>query len=341
MAKQEPKRPKDVPQNAIWNSQNGEWETGAKNSDGKMIGEWKWWLAPNGHLCCHSFFDDNGQMVSFKRFHPNGEVSQYGEVGDNGKFKERVYVRTEGETTEIFPVQSATVWTAKVRPGVPVSYDLFDKDGNQINGFELSDDVFKGYENQEPIEGFKRICNVIDDVLKNVSNEYSFLGPEYKPVFTQKIHKEDIEICEKRLGLKLPPSYVDFVLNHGLFKGGENKTDEFRMLHPVKFGRLSDALAKDWYVDWDNFTSQEQEIMDKIIYFSMGDDGLQITWFYCFDFNTLNPDTGEVELIEFNQDDWTWMCNSSDIKKYEGITMRAFIAKLAQRVLERVKDELE
>ncbi len=340
---QEPAKPETVPAEAKWNASNKEWEIGQKNEKGQMVGEWKWWLAPNGHLCCHSFFDDQGKMISFKRFHPNGEVSQYGTVdGSTNKFKERVYIRSSEETTEIFPVADRHVWKAAARPGVPVSFDLFDKDGNQINGYTVPKD-FDEYKKISAIQAFEKIGRTIDEAMAATSKTYEFLGDAYKPVFIQRISKEDIEIAEKRLNLKFPPSYVEFVLEHGLFKAGKDATEEHRMLHPAHIGRLSDELERYWDVDWDNYTQREQEIMDKIIYFSMGDEGLQMVWFFCFDYNTLNEKTGEVEILRFNQDDWQWMANDGDIKPYDGplTSMHQHIVKMAKRINERVADERE
>ncbi len=127
-------RPATVPKDAIWNASQNEWESGIKNAQGNYIGEWKWWLAPNGHLCCHSFFDDTGKMVSFKRFHPNGEVSRYGTF-KNGEQIEDVYLKSSEPTSEVFAFGNSddNVYKAVKRPSTPVSFDYFDKDGHHLN----------------------------------------------------------------------------------------------------------------------------------------------------------------------------------------------------------------
>ncbi|MFK7799595.1 MAG: hypothetical protein AB8E82_19235 [Aureispira sp.] len=128
------KRPVTVPKEAIWNASQNEWELGVKNDQGNYIGEWKWWLAPKGHLCCHTFFDENGQVLSFKRFHPNGEVSRYGTF-ENGKQIEDVYLKSTEATTENFAYGNSdgNAFKAVKRSGVPVSFDYFDKDGVHLN----------------------------------------------------------------------------------------------------------------------------------------------------------------------------------------------------------------
>ena len=132
--KEDKNRPATVPQEAIWNPSDNEWELGSKNENGKYIGEWKWWLAPNGHLCCHTFFDDAGNMLSFKRFHPNGEVSREG-VFENGVQKQDVYYKSSEPTSEIFAYgnNDDNVYKAVKKPGVPVRFDYYDKEGNHLN----------------------------------------------------------------------------------------------------------------------------------------------------------------------------------------------------------------
>lgn len=127
-------RPGTVPKEAIWNGSENEWELGKKNEQGNHIGEWKWWLAPNGHMCCHSFFDEKGNILSFKRFHPNGEISRYGTY-QNGRQIEDVYLKSSEPTSEIFAFgdTDATIFKAVKKAGVPVSFDYYDKEGNHLN----------------------------------------------------------------------------------------------------------------------------------------------------------------------------------------------------------------
>lgn len=134
MKTKEPQRPTTVPTEAIWNSRDNEWELGKVNTQGKHIGEWKWWLAPKGHLCCHTFFDEAGNIISFKRFHPNGEVSRYGSF-EGGKAIEDVYLKSTESTSEVFAYGNtdARVWKAVKKPGVPVEFDYYDKEGNHLN----------------------------------------------------------------------------------------------------------------------------------------------------------------------------------------------------------------
>lgn len=127
-------RPITVPKEAIWNASQNEWELGMKNDQSKHIGEWKWWLAPKGHLCCHTFFDDKGSMLSFKRFHPNGDISRYGTF-ENGVQIEDVYLKSSEPTSEVFAFGNSddNVYKAVKKPGIPVSFNYYDKDDKHLN----------------------------------------------------------------------------------------------------------------------------------------------------------------------------------------------------------------
>ncbi|MEM9982820.1 MAG: hypothetical protein AAF734_09995, partial [Bacteroidota bacterium] len=67
-------KPQNIPANAIWNEENQEWEYGVKQN-GKLIGEWQWWLA-DGHLVCKATYDDNGVIQYLERYHQDSTYSQ-------------------------------------------------------------------------------------------------------------------------------------------------------------------------------------------------------------------------------------------------------------------------
>lgn len=80
----EPSRPAGLPDAAVWNAKENEWELGQHSADGKEVGEWLWWY-PDGTMVCHAIYNDEGQLHGhFRRFHPNGELSQWAEW-TNGK----------------------------------------------------------------------------------------------------------------------------------------------------------------------------------------------------------------------------------------------------------------
>jgi antitoxin component YwqK of YwqJK toxin-antitoxin module len=138
-----------LPTNAVWNAADNEWELGQKNKEGKYIGEWKWWLAPTKHLCCHSFFDDNGNMLSYTRYHIDGTYSQKGTYQNGVQHGTFYYQDSENETTEncIPPQAPDNVFRMiyEYNNGEIVSAQFFnnnneelDRDGNLINPTKTS-----------------------------------------------------------------------------------------------------------------------------------------------------------------------------------------------------------
>jgi hypothetical protein len=63
-----------VPDAAIFNAAENEWELGERRGD-KQIGAWTWWR-PDGTLVCKSPFDDRGELDGVcRRYHPDGTIS--------------------------------------------------------------------------------------------------------------------------------------------------------------------------------------------------------------------------------------------------------------------------
>src|SRR5262245_5920791 len=68
------KRPPGVPEAAVFNAAENEWEMGGRRGD-RQVGEWTWWR-PDGTLVCKSCFDDTGELDGVcQRFHPDGSIS--------------------------------------------------------------------------------------------------------------------------------------------------------------------------------------------------------------------------------------------------------------------------
>lgn len=132
-----PDRPSTVPVEANWNASENEWEIGENNAQGNPIGTWKWWLAPNGHLCCETIYHgEDGQAFSFTRFHPDGTPSRKG-IYLNGQPVGRIsWYRSENPTLEQYPNQKAgenvyeTVQV--VKGGYCVEEYYYDKEGNEV-----------------------------------------------------------------------------------------------------------------------------------------------------------------------------------------------------------------
>jgi hypothetical protein len=95
------KKPQNVPAEAEFNSTDNQWELGAKNSEGKKIGEWKYWWATTGHFCCHTFLDETINILTYTRFHPDGTYSQKGTLINGVLEGTTYYQKSENKTTEL------------------------------------------------------------------------------------------------------------------------------------------------------------------------------------------------------------------------------------------------
>lgn len=135
--KKGPEKPAGVPAEAVWVKADKEWELGEKNENGKNIGEWKWWLAPNGHLACHSFFDDNGQMLNYTRYHADGTFSQKGTYKNGVLDGKRYAQRSVNETTEIAVPHQAPENIFSIEydyvAGEITNTKMFDFDNNELD----------------------------------------------------------------------------------------------------------------------------------------------------------------------------------------------------------------
>lgn len=129
----EPERPVTVPPEARWNAGNNEWELGEHNTEGKCVGEWRYWLAPNGHLVRRATFSSSGDLAEYERYHPNGEPSERSRL-DNGKLIEQFIMRSSEDPPETRGGWPKNCWMVRVIVGsVPCEYEYFDKQGHQLS----------------------------------------------------------------------------------------------------------------------------------------------------------------------------------------------------------------
>lgn len=132
----EAKRSVTVFKNAVWVEADNEWELGKRNKDGDMVGEWKWWLAPEGHLVCHTFFtktQSEGKMT-YTRYHQDGTVSRKGSYLDGEPHGITISIKSENPTTENFNPR-VDCWKAVTtfKYGYVVEEHYFNKQGKEIH----------------------------------------------------------------------------------------------------------------------------------------------------------------------------------------------------------------
>lgn len=346
------KKPKTIPAEAIWNKKENEWELGKVNEKGDCIGEWKWWLAPNGHLCCHTFFDDNGKMISCKRFHPNGEVSLELFYNENKK-EQRIYHKSKEDTDEYFP-RSPYKNTHTAHMKASDEWYFYDEKGKLLNpvaseSTEDLEELKEGKDNETAAEAVERLEKVIALIKANkdigeraVDTIEEYYEPYFQQITTEEILKE-ITKYEEEYGIKYPPSYKNFVLEKGLFKLGKDSKRKNSLFTNFEYSGSRMSGIPEWEFGWDleeeGYTKEDIERLGKIIAFSGGDEHSEEIVAYGFDFNTLNPETGEVSVEAFYVDAFG-ECIHDEIQVCKNKGFDKHITTIIDRTIEEMLDDL-
>ncbi|WP_108866300.1 SMI1/KNR4 family protein [Aquimarina aquimarini] len=338
--------PAHVPKDAVWDEDDMEWGQGERNEEGDEIGEWKWWLAPTGHLCCHTFFDNEGNMESAKRYHPNGEIAMEMSYNSDG-YEIRNYYRCTQETEEYFPDEECKlkgVWKASRKVGVsPLNYNFYNKSGELLDRQDVDFTRYvKGPDSETAIQAIRRYEKVIKTIQKEVDITEDFeedLELYWKPYFYKQISEDELQKHEISLGIVFPPSYKEFVVKYGLLIFGKESQCNRKMF--LDYETMTDALKDYWNIDVEKEDSIEaKERLNKVFIFSTGDESLQSVYYHCLDFNTLNKETGEVSIVNFNQDEWGYfiederkeMCNTRGFDKHIRILVDEAIDDLLSEI---------
>lgn len=133
-------KPKNVPEDAVWNGKEEEWELG-ETKKGKPVGSWVWWRA-DGTLVCRSNFNQYGQLHGeFARFHPDGSVSRKGKYLHGKQAEKETHTRSEHETEENFPADDPRIWRVEIDHGKQghdsyqdsMAMRYFLRDGSETN----------------------------------------------------------------------------------------------------------------------------------------------------------------------------------------------------------------
>jgi len=161
-------------------------------------------------------------------------------------------------------------------------------------------ELIKGTANETAKEALNRYAKFLKLNFKDDIQETA----RYLPYFFSKVKKASLEKIEEQLDFKFPPSYTKFVLENGLFKFGRWSDNDSELLKPTEINTLHNELAKQWTEGFNNLSQEDLEATKNLICFSYGDEGLQAVWYYCFDKRSLNPETGEMAVYSFSQDDW-------------------------------------
>ncbi|MEQ1508084.1 MAG: hypothetical protein ABMB14_37995, partial [Myxococcota bacterium] len=127
-------RPAGVPDGAVWNQGDREWELAELDAEGHKHGVTRWWR-PDGTLCCTTDYVDGLAHGVFRRTHENGEPSRTGRFERGVLHGTNVFVRSTAATTEVFPPGvGAGVWTVEMDydRGKIVEARAYDRLGNRV-----------------------------------------------------------------------------------------------------------------------------------------------------------------------------------------------------------------
>src|SRR3982751_5280671 len=98
-----PNKRKGIPEAAVYNAEDEQWELGKRGKNGKEIGTWKYWWPSTGHLCGVSQFTMGGRKEQRERYHPDGTISHQGVMLDGNIAPNTWYTmqRSRTKTTEL------------------------------------------------------------------------------------------------------------------------------------------------------------------------------------------------------------------------------------------------
>jgi len=192
------------------------------------------------------------------------------------------------------------------------------------------ENLLKGKENETAKEALDRYTKFLNLNFKDTI----WKTEDYLPYYFRKVKLAELEEIEQRLDFKFPSSYRDFVLKNGLFKLGRWNDYESSLLKPLEINTLHNELEKQWNPSFVELSKEDLEATKDLICFSYGDESLQSVWYYCFDKRCLNPESGEMTVYAFNQDEWNFTALETD-------TIKGFDEHIVSLVNEKVDDFLQ
>ena len=125
--------------------------------------------------------------------------------------------------------------------------------------------------------------------------------------FYAEVTSDALREAEARLGVRLPPSYVEFVTEHGLFSG---PGDEAILFRPENLGVMYDYFVEEVFVGIDNPEALAAELgtdadgverLRKMVYFA---DGQYEETRDLFRLDAANPQTLEAPIDSFDRQDY-------------------------------------
>ncbi len=304
-------RIENIPEGAIWNDDYNEWQLGEKNEKGKKIDKWQSW-DEFGRLVFEAEFSKKGKPITKVVYLESEEPNKYYFYDKEGELIRREFYRKVKNCSHIYPFGEGALAKKAfkvVEEGINGKLSFYDEYDNLLKRKKRKTTwkkYLKAVENETAVEAYNRYIKLLDTLKKEYAededeqNDFEY----YKPVIKQKFTKQEVKAIEDETGFKFPPSYTEFVTKIGVL---EFRSENHRMF--VWDGWEETApFKKQLNYNWDydistDLDEDEQAIMNNVLPFSWGDESLQIVYFHCFNYNTLNTETGEVEVYALDQDD--------------------------------------
>ena len=309
-------KPKNVDKDAKW--MRDAWHKGKLSKAGKPSGRYTMW-SEEGVLTDDGEFDGHGKIKWFKSYYSDGSIGRSVEYDGGLKQTKVIYksyhkqayrlltplaMGAKGHAEKIYEGK-LSVDNKEIFNGSAEGVSFYNENGELINTYES-----KNY--QSLIEKFskKKKAETWKEALERLSNYWNALKVQlvkddvdletecedsFTVSFEKKVTKKDLINAEKRLGVELPESYKNFVLNEGLIKFGDVEYAEQRMLHPKELQTVEYMLDPENEGYFKSYFKTSKEKRDKIICFFLDQDDIQYDGWIAFD--CINEGAVEKNII--------------------------------------------
>lgn len=303
---------KSIPKGVVWNVEYEEWQLGKYNEKDKKIGEWKSW-DEFGNLKFEAEFNDKGIPISkvvYSSYLFEEEPNKYYFYDNDGEQSRCEYYRKVADCNHIYPFYCSPLgkkaYKVVEKNGRLSYYDECDKPLKRKKRKTTWKQYLQPQTNETAIEAYNRYITL----LETLKNEYAEDEEEreeidgYKPIIKKQHSFDEVKEIEQEMGFIFPPSYVEFVTKVGLIETVNDENGMFSFDDAYSTMPFKEKLKYEWDYDMEAVLSKkEQTLMNNVLPFSNGDESRQAVWYYCFNYNTLNQTTGEVDVYALDQDD--------------------------------------
>ncbi len=303
----------DIPENAVWsNDWYEEWRAGETNDKGQKVGKW---VSYNefGDIEFEAEYSQKGIRISKTIYKEGGEPNKYYFYDKKGELERIEYYRKVASCEQYYPFSEGALAKKAYKivedsKGKLTFYDEYDELLKRTKRKKTWKKYLKPVANETAIEAYNRYITLLETLKKeHAENEDERDEIDYyKPTILKRFTLDEIKDIEKEMGFIFPPSYTEFVTQIGAFEFGRGINSECSMFIYDSLDTtrsFKEKLDYEWDYDISVLSKEEQTLMNKVVPFSYGDESLQAVYYYCFNYNTLNTETGEVEVYNLDQDD--------------------------------------